>query len=109
MMSALPPEADMCGAARHVCFGPIADIRAVATLGCDMDWSAWWLGSRERSNVTKDFYMGFDVLYSRPVLAAPIPGRRCRQLAIPLSACTAISILDRRVATRWIKNFHDCS
>jgi len=24
-MSALPPRADMCGAA-HVCFGPIADI-----------------------------------------------------------------------------------
>jgi hypothetical protein len=25
-MSALPPKADMCGATRHVCFGPIADI-----------------------------------------------------------------------------------
>jgi hypothetical protein len=25
-MSALPPKADMCGAARDVCFGPIADI-----------------------------------------------------------------------------------
>jgi len=25
-MSALPPKADMCGANRHVCFGPIADI-----------------------------------------------------------------------------------
>jgi hypothetical protein len=25
-MSALPPEADMCGALLHVCFGPIADI-----------------------------------------------------------------------------------
>src|SRR5262245_58356017 len=26
-MSALPPKADMCGAARDVCFGPRADIR----------------------------------------------------------------------------------
>ena len=26
VMSALPPEADVCGANRHVCFGPIADI-----------------------------------------------------------------------------------
>jgi hypothetical protein len=26
VMSALPPKADMCGANRHVCFGPIADI-----------------------------------------------------------------------------------
>jgi hypothetical protein len=25
-MSALPPKADMCGANRHVCFGPKADI-----------------------------------------------------------------------------------
>jgi N12 class adenine-specific DNA methylase len=25
-MSALPPKADMCGANRHVCFGPIADM-----------------------------------------------------------------------------------
>jgi hypothetical protein len=27
-MSALPPKADMCGAAVHVRFGPIADIRS---------------------------------------------------------------------------------
>jgi hypothetical protein len=26
VMSALPPKADMCSAARDVCFGPIADI-----------------------------------------------------------------------------------
>ena len=42
---------------------------AVATPGCNMDWSTWWLGSRTQWNVTKDFYMGFDVLYSK--LKAP--------------------------------------
>jgi hypothetical protein len=26
-MSALPPKADMCGAASDVCFGPIADMQ----------------------------------------------------------------------------------
>ena len=26
VMSALPPKADMCGATRDVCYGPIADI-----------------------------------------------------------------------------------
>ena len=31
---------------------------AVATPGCDMDWSTWWLGSRTQWNVGKDFYMG---------------------------------------------------
>jgi hypothetical protein len=29
-MSALPPKADMCGATRDVCFGPIADSRSAA-------------------------------------------------------------------------------
>jgi hypothetical protein len=29
-MSALPPEADVCGANRHVCFGPITDIQTWA-------------------------------------------------------------------------------
>jgi hypothetical protein len=29
VMSALPPKADMCGAARDVRFGPIADIRVL--------------------------------------------------------------------------------
>ena len=38
---------------------------AAATPGCDSDWSTWWLGSRTQWNVTKDFYMGFDVLYAK--------------------------------------------
>jgi hypothetical protein len=37
---------------------------AVAAAGCDNDWSTWWVGSRTKWNVTKDFYMGVDVLYS---------------------------------------------
>ncbi|MGE5166417.1 MAG: porin, partial [Sphingobacteriales bacterium] len=38
---------------------------AVATPGCDMNWNTWWVGSRTQWNVTKDFYMGVDVLYQR--------------------------------------------
>jgi hypothetical protein len=38
---------------------------AVANLGCDNNWSTWWIGSRTQWNVTKDFYMGVDVLYSK--------------------------------------------
>jgi hypothetical protein len=30
---------------------------------CDQNWSAWQVGSRTQWNVTKDFYMGFDVVY----------------------------------------------
>jgi hypothetical protein len=39
---------------------------AVGTnVGCDMNWQTWWLGSRTQWNVTKDFYMGVDVLYQK--------------------------------------------
>ena len=29
------------------------------------NWQTWWVGSRTQWNVTKDFYMGVDVLYSK--------------------------------------------
>jgi hypothetical protein len=38
---------------------------AVANPGCDQDWNTWWVGTRTQWNVTKDFYMGLDVLYQR--------------------------------------------
>ncbi|HZP69358.1 MAG TPA: porin, partial [Pseudolabrys sp.] len=41
------------------------NVLAVPTNGCDMDWSTWWVGTRTQWNVTKDFYMGVDVLYSK--------------------------------------------
>jgi hypothetical protein len=37
----------------------------VVTNGCDMDWQTWWVGSRTQWNISKDFYMGVDVLYSK--------------------------------------------
>ena len=33
--------------------------------GCDNDWQTWWIGSRTQWNVTKDFYLGLDVLYQK--------------------------------------------
>ena len=38
---------------------------AVANPGCDNDWNTWWVGTRTQWNVTKDFYMGLDVLYQK--------------------------------------------
>jgi len=38
---------------------------AVANLGCNNNWQTWWIGSRTQWNVTKDFYLGVDVLYSK--------------------------------------------
>jgi hypothetical protein len=35
------------------------------TPGFDMAWSTWWLGSRTQWNVTKDFYLGVDLMYAK--------------------------------------------
>jgi len=49
---------------------------AAVTNGCDADWQTWWIGSRTQWNVTKDFYMGLDVMYSKlqSATAVVIPG-----------------------------------
>ena len=53
---------------------------AVATAGCDNNWSTWYVGSRTQWNVTKDFYMGVDVIYqslqSASTLNGILPGSR---------------------------------
>jgi len=38
---------------------------ALATAGCDNNWNTYWVGTRTQWNVTKDFYMGVDVLYQK--------------------------------------------
>ena len=37
----------------------------ICGVGCDANWSTWHLGSRTQWNVSKDFYMGLDVIYSK--------------------------------------------
>ena len=37
----------------------------MSQFGCDNDWQTWWVGSRTQWNITKDFYMGLDVMYSK--------------------------------------------
>jgi Porin subfamily len=43
--------------------GAGAGTAAVANAGCDNNFNIWWIGSRTQWNVTKDFYLGVDVLY----------------------------------------------
>src|SRR5262245_26734886 len=45
--------------------GTVVGGKAVATPGCDMNWNTWWIGSRTQWNVTKDFYIGVDVMYQK--------------------------------------------
>ena len=37
----------------------------VVTNSCDLGWDTYWIGTRTQWNVTKDFYMGLDVLYQK--------------------------------------------
>jgi len=37
----------------------------VAAAGCDNNWNWWWVGTRTQWNVTKDFYMGLDIAYTK--------------------------------------------
>jgi len=52
----------------------LAGSAALATAGCDNDWNTWWVGTRTQWNVTKDFYMGLDVLYQKMQTATSTTG-----------------------------------
>ena len=34
-------------------------------VGCNPDWSSWAVGSRSQWNITKDLYVGLDVIYMK--------------------------------------------
>jgi hypothetical protein len=48
-----------------LCTGTTLAPAVGANIGCDANWNTWWLGSRTQWNITKDFYMGVDVLYQK--------------------------------------------
>jgi porin-like protein len=65
---------------------------AVAFAGCDNNWSTWWIGSRTQWNVTKDFYMGLDVMYSK-LSSASLPGSAVTQF-MSIGSATTVSDVD---------------
>jgi hypothetical protein len=65
-------NAILCAAQGDAANGPVrgggygdfgADLTANA--GCNNNWNFWNIGSRTQWNVTKDFYLGVDVLYGK--------------------------------------------
>ena len=70
-------NAILCTASRRWSGG--AGANAVAKAGCDNNWNWWWVGTRTQWNVTKDFYMGLDVAYTK------ISGMSAPGGALPLS------------------------
>jgi hypothetical protein len=49
----------------QVCFGSGVKTVGSGAITCDMDWSMYTFGSRTQWNVTKDFYVGVDVIYNK--------------------------------------------
>jgi hypothetical protein len=47
---------------------------AVAQAGCNNNWNTTFVGTRTQWNVTKDFYLGLDVLYQRNTSASTPTG-----------------------------------
>ncbi|HWM80636.1 MAG TPA: porin [Pseudolabrys sp.] len=58
-------KSSVYGGYAAVRYGDTANLLLCGGPGCDNNWSSWWIGSRTQWNVTKDFYMGLDVLYSK--------------------------------------------
>jgi hypothetical protein len=48
-----------------LCTGGVPDPTNPLPAGCNNNWSTWWVGSRTQWNVSKDLYMGLDVMYSK--------------------------------------------
>ena len=38
---------------------------AVAKPSCNNNWQTWWIGSRTQWNVSRDFYLGVDLMYAK--------------------------------------------
>jgi hypothetical protein len=85
--------------------GSGAGTTAIATPGCNNDWSTWWIGSRTQWNVTKDFYMGFDVLYSK-LNSADVPNNVLPGNVIIGNATTASDVDNWQFRFRVHRDFY---
>ncbi len=85
--------------------GSGAGTTAVAVPGCDNNWSTWWLGSRTQWNVTKDFYLGVDVLYSK-LSSASTPGNILPTNVIIGSATTVSDVDNWQFRFRVHRDFY---
>ena len=49
----------------NICTSVLTAAQIAAGMQCDGDWSMWTIGSRSQWNITKDFYVGVDVIYNK--------------------------------------------
>jgi hypothetical protein len=62
---------------------------AVATAGCNNDWSFWGVGSRLQWDVTKSFYLGVEVIYQQLISAQTFNARSTAVTQPVNSGCPA--------------------
>jgi hypothetical protein len=62
---------------------------AVATAGCNNNWSLWYLGTRTQWNITPDTYLGLDVAYGRLQGMSTFNGMQYTGEAPTSSSCSA--------------------
>jgi hypothetical protein len=72
VMSALHLKADMCGANRHVCFGPIADISGLGVIEASLTRSAYRMS---RTGVTNAHLQRFTGYCTAAFLVRQVKGR----------------------------------
>src|SRR5262245_58134059 len=86
-MSALPPKADMCGANRHVCFGPERTFGLTAIRGSALEQfaKARWLASNDATEIRARAY-GLSPFSHGPT---PISRRRIPIGDAPTTNCRA--------------------
>ena len=75
--------------------------------GCSGDWNTWWLGSRTQWNVTKDFYMGLDVMYSKLQSATAFNGLAVGSgtLLVPLAISPNLGAIPATDPDNWSFRF----
>jgi hypothetical protein len=79
---------------------------AVATPGCNNNWSTWGVGSRLQWDVTKTFYLGVEVLYDHLNSAATPTGALPAVAALTNSGATTVASQSNWMATvRMHKDF----
>jgi hypothetical protein len=60
-----------------------------------MDWNTFWVGSRTQWNVTKDFYMGVDVLYQKLSSASTVGNLTTGAITPSLGVGTPLHVDDQ--------------
>ncbi len=71
------------------------------SVGCNNNWSYWYVGSRLQWDVTKSFYLAVDVLYNNLDSATLPGGAITSSVALPGSSCTVgtCSVADQ---SNWV-------